>query len=74
MSPNVGTLDRILRIILGVALIAFAIPIGFPQLGWNWIGWIGVMPIITALFGTCPAYSLFGLSTCAVGGSGHSSA
>ena len=73
MSPNVGTLDRILRIILGVALIAFAIPLGFPQTGWNWLGWIGVMPILTALFGTCPAYSLFGLSTCATSGSGHSS-
>ena len=73
MSPNVGTLDRILRIILGVALIAFAIPLGFPQTGWNWLGWIGVMPILTALFGTCPAYSMFGLSTCATSGSGHSS-
>ena len=73
MSPNVGTLDRVLRIILGVALIAFAIPLGFPQTGWNWLGWIGVMPILTALFGTCPAYSLFGLSTCATSGSGHSS-
>ena len=73
MSPNVGSLDRILRIILGVALIAFAIPLGFPQTGWNWLGWIGVMPILTALFGTCPAYSLFGLSTCATSGSGHSS-
>ena len=73
MSPNVGTLDRILRIILGVALIAFAIPLGFPQTGWNWLGWIGVMPIVTALFGTCPAYSLFGLSTCATSGSGHPS-
>ena len=29
----------------------------------NWVGWIGVVPILTALFGTCPAYSLFGLST-----------
>ena len=73
MSTNVGILDRVLRVVLGVALIAFAIPLGFPQTGWNWLGWIGVMPILTALFGTCPAYSLFGLSTCATSGSGHSS-
>ncbi|MGE0062702.1 MAG: DUF2892 domain-containing protein [Xanthobacteraceae bacterium] len=31
--------------------------------GWNWVGWIGVVPILTAFIGTCPAYSLFGWST-----------
>ena len=73
MSTNVGNLDRVLRVVLGVALITFAIPLGFPQTGWNWLGWIGVMPIVTALFGTCPAYSLFGLSTCVTSGGGHPS-
>ena len=34
-----------------------------PGSGWNWLGWIGVLPILTAVFGTCPAYALFGYST-----------
>ena len=61
---NVGMLDRVARIVLGVLLIAFAIPIGFPQTGWNWVGWIGAVPLLTAVFGICPAYSLFGITTC----------
>lgn len=64
MSRNVGSVDRILRIIFGLALIAYAIPIGFSQTGWNWVGWIGVVPILTAIFSTCPAYSILGISTC----------
>lgn len=64
MTQNIGTIDRVLRIILGIALIAFAIPVGFPITGWNWLGWIGVVPLATALMGNCPAYSIFGLSTC----------
>jgi hypothetical protein len=63
MSVNVGTIDRVLRIVIGLALIAFAIPLGFPQTGWNWLGWIGVVPIITAVVGNCPAYSVLGFST-----------
>jgi ABC-type uncharacterized transport system permease subunit len=63
MSTNVGTIDRVARIVIGLVLIAYAIPLGFPHTGWNWIGWIGVVPIITAIVGSCPAYSLFGFST-----------
>jgi membrane-associated protease RseP (regulator of RpoE activity) len=66
MSRNVGSIDRGLRIIFGLVLIAYAIPIGFSQTGWNWVGWIGVIPILTAVFSTCPAYSLLGISTCPV--------
>jgi hypothetical protein len=61
---NVGWVDRIARIAVGVLLISYAIPLGFPQTGWNWVGWIGVVPLLTAVFGVCPAYSLFGISTC----------
>jgi hypothetical protein len=64
MSKNVGTVDRAARIIIGLVFIAYAIPLGFPNTGWNWIGWIGVVPIITAILGICPAYSLLGFSTC----------
>jgi hypothetical protein len=63
MSVNVGTIDRVLRVVIGLALIAFAIPLGFPQTGWNWLGWIGVVPIITAVVGNCPAYSVLSFST-----------
>ena len=63
MPTNVGTIDRVARVLIGLVLIAYAIPLGFPQTGWNWVGWIGVMPIITAVVGNCPAYSLFGFST-----------
>jgi hypothetical protein len=62
MSVNVGTFDRLARIV-GLALIAFALGLIAPGTGWNWVGWIGVLPILTALFGVCPAYSIFGLST-----------
>lgn len=62
---NVGLPDRIARIVVGALLIAYALPIGFPQTGWNWVGWIGVVPLLTAAFGICPAYSLFGVTTCA---------
>jgi len=63
MSANVGTFDRIARIVLGIALLAFALGYIAPGTGWNWVGWIGVLPILTALFSSCPAYSLLGIST-----------
>jgi hypothetical protein len=63
MTINVGTIDRIARIVVGLALIGFALGVIAPGTGWNWVGWIGVVPILTTLFGTCPAYTMFGLST-----------
>ena len=63
MTVNVGTFDRIARIVVGVALIAFALGYIAPGVSWSWVGWIGVVPILTAVFGNCPAYSLLGLST-----------
>jgi hypothetical protein len=61
---NVGPIDRIVRLVVGLLLIAYAIPIGFPATGWNWVGWIGIVPILTAVLGYCPAYTLLGISTC----------
>lgn len=65
MSANVGGLDRILRIVAGLVLIVLAATgtIGM------W-GWIGVVPLATALFGFCPAYTLLGISTCPVKSAG----
>lgn len=59
MKTNVGTLDRILRIAIGVLLIALSL---FGVIGW-W-GLIGVLPLATGLFRFCPAYPLLGISTC----------
>ena len=64
MSTNVGSFDRIARIIIGLALIAYAIPLGFAPTGWNWVGWVGVIPLLTGIFGFCPLYTLLGISTC----------
>jgi hypothetical protein len=59
MKANVGGLDRILRIVLGLALIALTLTgtIG----AW---GWIGLVPLGTALVRFCPLYTVLGLNTC----------
>ena len=59
MKTNVGGIDKILRIVVGIALIAMA---ALGVVG-TW-GWIGVVPLLTGLLGTCPAYSLLGMNTC----------
>jgi len=59
MSPNVGTVDRALRIAVGIALIVLAV-VG--KVGW-W-GYVGVVPLATGLFRFCPAYTLLGIRTC----------
>jgi hypothetical protein len=64
MTLNVGLFDRIARILVGLALLAFALGLIWPNTGWNWLGWIGVLPLVTGVLGTCPAYTVFGLSTC----------
>lgn len=61
MQKNVGSIDRIARIVLGLVLISLVF-VG-PQTPW---GWIGVIPIATALIGWCPAYRLLGIRTCPV--------
>jgi hypothetical protein len=58
-----GALDQTARaLMLGIALLVWAFfgPAG----GYSWIGYIGIVPLLTALLGWCPAYSLVGLNTC----------
>ena len=55
---NVGTVDKVIRIVLGLALIALVF-VG-PQTPW---GWIGIIPLVTGLFGFCPLYSVLGMNT-----------
>jgi hypothetical protein len=59
MKQNVGSIDRALRAIVGLVLIALVF-VG-PQTVW---GWIGVIPLATAIIGWCPPYSLLGINTC----------
>ena len=61
MNTNVGSIDRALRIILGLGLISLVF-VG-PQTPW---GSIGIAPFATALLGWCPAYTLFGIKTCKI--------
>lgn len=64
MNKNVGTIDRTLRVAVGLVMLAYALKLGMPNTGWNWVGWIGLVPLLTAFIGNCPLYSLIGLSTC----------
>jgi len=59
MTKNAGTIDRTLRIVAGIALIALA---ATHTVG-PW-GWIGIVPLATGLLGWCPAYTLLGIKTC----------
>lgn len=62
MSANVGTVDRIVRIIVGLTLIAWAL--GYiPGMNASIWGWIGLIPLATALVGWCPIYSRIGVNT-----------
>jgi len=59
LDANVGTLDRVVRTVVGLGLISL-VYVG-PQTPW---GWLGVIPLATAAFGFCPLYSLLGFNTC----------
>lgn len=59
MSINVGTFDRWLRVVAGLVILSLVF-VG-PRSAW---GWLGLVPLLTGLFGYCPMYQVFGLSTC----------
>lgn len=62
-NSNVGTFDRILRAVVGVALLVwFFVDQG--QGFWHYAKLIGLVPLLTAALGTCPLYSILGTSTC----------
>ncbi|MFA9475361.1 MAG: DUF2892 domain-containing protein [Filomicrobium sp.] len=60
-NANVGLTDRSLRTLAGIGLIGFAV--SGDRTGYEWLGWIGIVPVVTGLIGICPLYSLLGLNT-----------
>jgi hypothetical protein len=63
LNTNVGSMDRILRIVVGAALLVWFFMdngAGF----WHYAKLIGIVPLLTGLMSTCPLYSVFGYSTC----------
>lgn len=61
MPTNEGAVDRIIRVIAGLAIMSLVF-VG-PQSSW---GWLGLVPLATGLLGSCPAYALFGVNTCSL--------
>ena len=61
MTANVGSIERVVRIVVGLLLIGLA---AGGTIGW-W-GWLGVVPLLTGLVGWCPPYAMLGLNTCKV--------
>jgi hypothetical protein len=61
LPRNEGTLDRVFRVMLGLGLLAIVF-VG-PQTPW---GWVGLIPLVTGLVGSCPLYRLVGLRTCPI--------
>lgn len=62
-STNVGSIDRVLRIVIGAGLLVWF----FVDQGtgfWHYAKLIGIVPLLTAALGSCPLYSVLGLSTC----------
>ncbi len=61
MKCNSGGIDRVLRVVIGLVLVALT---AMGQIG-TW-GWIGVVPLLTGAIGICPAYSILGINTCGI--------
>ena len=59
MRPNEGTLDRVLRVVVGLGVLSLAF-VG-PQTPW---AYLGLVPLLTGLVGFCPLYAVLGLRTC----------
>ena len=60
MKTNVGTVDRTIRVIIGLGVLAAGLYYK------NWWGLVGLLPLLTGLAGRCPPYSLFGINTCSI--------
>jgi hypothetical protein len=61
MKINVGGAERFVRVLVGVVLLSAVVLWDHPL---HWWGMIGIVPLLTGMMGNCPAYSIFGCSTC----------
>lgn len=61
-SKNVGSVDRILRVVVG--LVVLSLFFIYPDASWRYFTLLGLVPLLTGLLSTCPLYSLMGISTC----------
>lgn len=61
MQANVGSIERAFRVAVGLVLLSALFWLDTP---WRWLGLIGLMPLATGLAGRCPAYRMFGVTTC----------
>jgi hypothetical protein len=61
MTNNVGMIDRIARIAVGLAVLAIFFLLDEPN---RWVGLIGLAPLVSGIVGRCPLYSLLGIDTC----------
>lgn len=66
-TKNEGTIDRVLRVGVGIVLLSLAFT--GPKSAW---GYLGFLPLLTGLFGTCPMYSLLGINSCGLRRGSHS--
>jgi hypothetical protein len=63
MTPNVGTADRVLRVLVGLGLLSLLVVLDGNA---RWLGLIGLVPLLTAGIRFCPLYTLLGIRTCRV--------
>jgi hypothetical protein len=63
MKANVGGIDKVLRIVVGLGVLSLLVILEGSA---RWWGLIGIVPLSTALLGWCPAYTLLGINTCPV--------
>jgi hypothetical protein len=63
MKQNVGSADKIVRIVLGLGLLSLLFLLEAPM---KYFGLIGLVPLLTSLMGWCPLYTLLGMNTCKV--------
>ncbi|CAA0089961.1 Uncharacterised protein [Starkeya nomas] len=61
MTRNLGTTDRLLRVIIGLALLSLLVLL---EGNLRWLGLVGLVPLLTAAIGNCPLYSIVGINTC----------
>jgi hypothetical protein len=61
MSKNVGTIDRVVRVVVGLGALSL---VGLVEGNLRWAGLIGIVPLATAALSYCPLYSVLGVKTC----------